>query len=252
MQQEIDILVARYDDLVAEAGFFLSKQQALSPEFLIKVRVSVAVLPTSLKYQHSYFLEHHSSRIAKATTVEEIFSVLNTYWNFLNCSLLAHIISKFGDEGLKKQLSNYTQALQFFRTQTKITDFIKAHTGYSNLPPEFATLKAKMGSEWEQCTLEDAEELRKSMTKDSCTTDYTIYITGGVPGSIYLAWSIPNHALHFIAAAMSSEFLQRYGIEEVTINGTNLEEYKHQHGLRAPEFKVISQDTNCRNGSKVP
>ena len=97
VQQEIEMLVDKYDHLVAKAGVYLSKRQAISPEFLFEFRISVAVLPTSLKYQHKYFVKHHSSQIAKATTVEEIFSILNSYWNFLNYSLLAHIISKFGD-----------------------------------------------------------------------------------------------------------------------------------------------------------
>ena len=153
----------------------------MSPEFFFEFRVSVAVLPTSLKYQHKYFLEHHSSQIGKATTVDEIFSIVNRYCNFLNCSLLAHIIGKFGDEELRMQLSRYIEALQAFRLRTRITDFFKAYIGAPNLPPEFVPLKEKMGSEWEQCTLEDAEEYRKSMAKNSATTDFTFYFMGGGP-----------------------------------------------------------------------
>ena len=105
VQLEINKLVALYDDLVQNTVETLSEMQEDSPKFFRKFRISVAVLPTSLKYQHSYFLDQHSSQIAKATTVEEIFTLLNRYCNFLNCSLLAHIINKFGDEVLKKQLN---------------------------------------------------------------------------------------------------------------------------------------------------
>ena len=125
---EIAALETMYDDLVGKAGVFFSKRQALSSDFLVEFRLSVAVLPTSLKYQHRYFLHHHSSQIAKATTVEEIFSILNNYWNFLNYSLLAHIISKFGDKELKRELSRYITALQAFRTRTKISDFVQTCT----------------------------------------------------------------------------------------------------------------------------
>ena len=242
VQLEISKLVALYDDLVQNTVETLSEMQEDSPKFFRKFRISVAVLPTSLKYQHSYFLDHHSSQIAKATTVEEVFSLLNRYCNFLNCSLLVHIINKFGDEVLKKQLSNYTQALQAFRSRTKITDFIQTRTGNPNLPQEFiVTLKAEMGSKWEYSTLEDAEELRKSMARKSCTADYTLYITGGVPGSIFLIWSVPDHAIRFIAAAMNSEFKKCYGIEDVTIDGESLEEYLHQRDLVDPKFEMISQ-----------
>ena len=242
VQQEIATLVNKYDDLVAKTVESFCERQEDSPNFCRKLRISVAVLPTSLKYQHSYFLKHHSSQIAKATTVEEIFSILNSYWNFLNCSLLTHIISKFGDEELQRQLSSYMESLQAFRLRTKITDFFKAYTGTPNLPPEFVTLKTKMGSEWEQCTLEDAEELRRSMATNSSTTDFAFYFMGGCPGSIYLVWSVSNHAVRFLAvAAMNSEFLRYHSVEEVTIDGVGLEEYKCEHYRYHLPFTVISQ-----------
>ena len=240
VQQEITILVDMYDDLVAKTVEKFSERQEDSPHFCRKLRISVAVLPTSLKYQHRYFLEHHSSKIGKATTVEEIFSILNSYWNFLNCNLLAHIIGKFGDEELQKQLSSYTTALQAFRLRTRITDFMKAYTGNPSLPQQLLALKMKIGSEWEQCTLEDAEELRRSMATDSSTTDFTTYFMGGVPGSIYLVWSVSIYAVRFLAAAITSEFLQNHFIEEVTIDGVDLEEYKIQHDYDL-QFTVISQ-----------
>ena len=240
VQQEITTLVDIYDDLVAKTVEKFSERQEDSPHFCRKLRISVAVLPTSLKYQHRYFLEHHSSKIGKATTVEEIFSILNSYWNFLNCNLLVHIIGKFGDEELQKQLSSYTTTLQAFRLRTRITDFMKAYTGNPSLPQQLLALKMKIGSEWEQCTLEDAEELRRSMATDSSTTDFTTYFMGGVPGSIYLVWSVSIYAVQFLAAAINSEFLQNHFIEEVTIDGVDLEEYKLQHDYDL-RFTVISQ-----------
>ena len=241
VQLEINKLVALYDDLVENTVETLSEKQEDSPKFLRKFRISVAVLPTSLKHQHKYFLEQHSPQIAKATTVEEIFSILNSYCSFLNCSLLAHIISKFGDEELNKQLSSYIETLQAFRSRTKIADFMKVCTENPQLPPVSVALKTKMSPEWEHRTLEDAEEYRKAMAQNSSLADYVVSLVKGDSGSIYLTWSAPDHAIRFVAAAMNSEFLQHHGIEEVTINGESLEEYKHQHDLVDPGFKMISQ-----------
>ena len=241
VQLEIKKLVALYDDLVENSVETLSEMQENSPNFFRKLRRSVAVLPTSLTYQHSYFLEHHSSQIAKATTVEEIFSILSRYCNFLNCSLLVHIINKFGNYKLKQQLSSYAETLQEFRSQTKITDFMKVCAENPQLPSICVALKAKMSPEWEHRTLEDAEEYRKAMAQNSSLADYVLSLVKEESGSIFLIWSAPDHAVHFVADAMNSEFLQRHGIEEVTIDGENLEEYKHQHNLVDPELKMISQ-----------
>ena len=241
VQLEIKKLVVLYDDLVERTVEAFSEMQENSPNFFRKFRISVAVLPTSLKHQHKYFLEQHSTKIAKATTVEEIFSILNSYWNFLNCSLLAHIISKFGNEGLKKQLRVYTQHLQAFRSQTLIIDFLKVCRENPQLPVSVA-LKTKMSPEWEHRTLEEAEEYRKAMAQNSSLADYVLSLVKGETGSIYLTWSIPDRAMiGFLVAAMNSPFLERHGVEDVTIDGENLRNYKHQNDHLNLEFKMILQ-----------
>ena len=238
MQQEIATLVTKYDDLVSRTVETFSEMQEDSPHFIRRLRATVAVLPTSLKYQHQYFLEHHSSQIAKSTTVEEILSILNNYCDFLNCSLLAHIIGKFGDDKLQKQLRNYMEALREFRSQTKIADFMETCTGSPNLSPEFAALETKMSPEWEHRTLEEAEEYRNTMTQKSSLANYVVSLVKGKPGSIYLVWSVPERAVQFVAAAMDSEFLYHHCIEAVAIGGEDLEVYKHRHYLY---FKVMHQ-----------
>ena len=236
MQQEIATLVTKYDDLVSQTVETFSEMQEDSPHFCRRLQISVAVLPTSLKYQHQYFLEQHSSQIAKCTTVAEILSILNNYCDFLNCSLLAHIIGKFGDDKLKKQLSNYMEALREFRSHTKIADFMETCTGSPNLSPEFVALETKMSPEWEHRTLEEAEEYRNAMTQNLSLANYVVSLVKGKPGSIYLVWSVPKHAIQFLA--VDSDFLQHHGIEAVAIDGEDLEVYKRRHYLF---FKVIQQ-----------
>jgi len=240
VQQEKDSLVSMYDKLVENTVVTFSRQQEHSPEFFCRLRATVAVLPTSLQYQHQYFFDHHSPRVAKATNVEEIFIILSKYSNFLNCGLLAHIIEQFGDKSLKKELSNYTTALKEFCSRTKITDFIKTHGQTLNVPPGFVTVKMKMGIKWESSTLEDVEEYRKSVAVDLALADYTSYFNGGVSQSIYLLWSVPNHAVHFLAIGMDQQFCHRHHIEEVTIDGEDLEEYKRHHYIHLSGFEVSS------------
>ena len=246
VQLEIATLVAMYDELVARTVESFSERQEESPVFFRKLRTTVAVLPTSLKYQHKYFLEQHFSQIARATTVEEIFSILNRYCNFLNCGLLSYIITKFGDEELQKQLCTYTAALQAFRSQTKITDFVKTCVGKQINVPECVSLRTILGSEWEHRTLQDVEEYCKSMAGSSYLADYVLYLEKVASGCIYLSLRVPNHAIDFLAAAMNSEFLQRHCIEEVTIDAMDLKEYKYQHGIYSGrQFDVIHQVCVC-------
>ena len=239
MQQEIATLVNKYDDLVSRTVETFSEMQEDS-HFCRRLQFSVAVLPTSLKYQHQYFLEQHSAQIAKSTTVAEILSILNNYCDFLNCSLLAHIIGKFGDDKLQKQLSNYMEALREFRSHTKIADFMETCTGSPNLSPDFVALETKMSPEWEHRTLEEAEEYHKTMTQNSSLANYVVSLVKVKRSSIYLVWSVPEHAVQYLAAAMDSDFLQHHGIEAVAIDGEDLEAYKRRYYLYM-YLKVIQQ-----------
>jgi len=101
-------------------------------------------------------------------------------------------------------------------------------------------VKMKMGIKWESSTLEDVEEYRKSVAVDLALADYTIYVNGGVSQSIYLLWSVPDHAVQFLAVGMDQQFCHRHHIEEVTIDGEDLEEYKRHHYIYLSEFKVSS------------
>ena len=83
--------------------------------------------------------------------------------------------------------------------------------------------------------------ISQSYGTELITCRYVVSLVKGDSGSIFLLWSVPDHAIRFVAAAMNSEFLECHGIEEVTIDGEKLEEYKHQHDLVHPKFKMISQ-----------
>ena len=123
--------------------------------------------------------------------------------------------------------------------------FIKACKGNPNLPPEFVIIKTKMGSEWQHHTLEETEEYRKSIAYNSSVANYALYVVAADLGSVYLVWSVSSHAIDFVVVAMSSEFFKHHCIEEVTIDGQDLKEYKHQHYYSFSHFKMISQVWMC-------
>ena len=118
---------------------------------------------------------------------------------------------------------------------------MKACKRNPNLPPEIVVIKTKMGSEWQHRTLEEAEEYRKSIAQDSSVANYTLYLVAADLGSVYLVWGVPSRAIDFVVVAMNSEFFKHHCVEEVTINGQDLEEYKHQHYISYSYLTVISQ-----------
>ena len=57
---------------------------------------------------------------------ENIWSILNLYWDFLNYGLLEHVISNFGSEDLKQQMQDYVDELSTFKQTTRLCDFIES------------------------------------------------------------------------------------------------------------------------------
>ena len=60
--------------------------------------------PVSARPRHRSFIEKKLTTIPPLVTFENIWSILNLYWDFLNYGLLEHVINKCGSEGLKQQM----------------------------------------------------------------------------------------------------------------------------------------------------
>lgn len=88
-----------------------------------------------------------------------------------------------------------------------------------------------MGPQWELRTLKDLEEFRTTLKEESFLTSYAVRFMGGNTGSIFLVWSVPRNCNHFLNRSLESNFLLRCSIEEVIIDGENLEEYRRSHYL---------------------
>ena len=231
VRQEIDTLKGMYDDLLMKTVEYFKEKHAETPTFLSRLRTSIAILPSSLKDEHSHFLKENSSEIAKAASVDELFIIVNCYSDFLNYTLVAHVIERFGDEKLGNDLQIYTEELETFCSSTNLSDFVAAHAGNQDIPPSFLRLMLKMGPRWEQSTLKDLEEFCRVLKGKSFLTSYAFRFMRGETGSIFFIWSVPRTCIDFLISSLDPRFLQHYNIEMVTIDGEDLEEYWRRREL---------------------
>ena len=199
-----------------------SKKQSKSPEFLPEFRTSLAMLPVSLKRSHTKFIDEKSSKIAKATTIDELLSILGIYSNYWNHDLITHVITTFGDETLQGELEKYLKDLREFRTTTRLSEFITANTGRLEIPTDFSTLVTEMKADFHICTLEEIEQFRQDMAQRA---HVDVIFSHGESGSIVLFWGVPSHAVPLVLEAMDEEFLQSYGIESASIDGIDIRDY---------------------------
>ena len=243
VRQEIDTLKGMYDHLLMKTVESFKEKYMETPTFLSRLRTSIAILPSSLKEEHIHFLHEKSSEIAKATSVDELFITVNCYSDFLNCSLVVHVIERFGDDKLREDLQDYTAELESFRFRTNLSDFVAAHAGRQEIPRNFLKLVVKMGPQWELCTLKDLEEFCKTLKGRSFLTSYAFRFIGGETGSIFLIWSVPHTCNNALVSSLDRHFLEQCNIEAVTIDGEDLEEYRKRHYL--PDLDAVSSKVNA-------
>ena len=118
---------------------------------------------------------------------------LTQYWNILNCSLLEHLVNKFGDEVLVADFEHYKTQLKSFRCNTYLRDFAVYLRGINASLSLQKLKKFVVGwhKSWDTCTLEDLERSRENITeKFFLPSDMLIFLDGG-PGSINITFAVP-------------------------------------------------------------
>ena len=95
---------------------------AKTVEFLAKLQITLITLPLSDKFKHLHFLRKQRDRIMKASSIDEIFKILDDYWDYTDYALLQRLVEEFGESALKKEMSEYVAALEQFEKGTTIQE----------------------------------------------------------------------------------------------------------------------------------
>ena len=187
----------------------------------------VTCLPVSARTQHRSFIKKNLTNIPPPVTFENIWSILNLYWDFLNYGLLEHIINKCGSEDLKQQMQEYVHQLSAFKQTTRLCDFIESWPCRDDGPPEDLLKKVvvKMNHDWSQCTLQDVESFKKALVHKFFLPEFDILLQKAERGCVCVTWLIsPSIAtlLQQNLANIEAEFFKKHGIDAVTIDGQDV------------------------------
>ena len=192
------------------------------PVFLSRV----TYLPVSARPQHRSFIEEKLTNIPPPVTFENIWSILNLYWDFLNFGLLEHVINKCGSECLKQQMQEYVHQLSAFKKTTRLCDFIESWPCRDG-PPEdrLKNVVVKMRHEWSQCTLRDVESSKKALVHKFFRPEFDMLLQKAERGCVCVTWlTSPSTAtlLQQNLTNIETEFFMKHGIDAVTIDGQDV------------------------------
>ena len=219
IEKEIQELEEEFSSVVMKAALDLEKIE-LS---LVKLHITTQ-LPVSIKHQHIKFLQDNLPAISNAKSVQEIFSILALYWDFLNCGLLNEIVRRLGNHETKQLMDQYMERLREFRVKTKLGDFIGKWARCC--PPHFSELITELPGEWSEHTLEDLENLRIELARTICVEGYALPCISTKPGSVTVTWAIPS-SLPGIADTLQSIFLlleEEYDVLAIVFQGRRIPE----------------------------
>ena len=119
------------------------------------------------RYEYQEFIRELVMKTDKEATLDELWTRLSSYWNFLNFDLLEHVISNFAGEDLKREMKSYKHDLQLFRNSIRLCDFIDYLPVSKEPSPEmnFKRLSVALKWDWNSCTLEDLDKLEGFLSR---------------------------------------------------------------------------------------
>ena len=215
----------KFSQLVHKVQDGLAKQNIP----LTTLRECITLLPASIKHQHVAFLETKVKAIIQSESIEEIFLQLNLYWDFFNYTLLEHIVTEFGNNDTKAAMAEYVYELVAFRKATKLSTFIAHWPCAGETPPDMSRLvtkiKKRMKKDWSNCTLEDVEQFRKTLTQKLLLPSFAVLLRDAEQGCISLTWLIPSSIEKILSKDIHHtklDWFKEHHIERLAIDGQDL------------------------------
>ena len=119
--------------------------------------------PTTLRTQFAYILRQQAKDISTTSNVDELFTIVSSYWDLFHPALLKHLINRLGDGDLKTRMDCYTKDLRKFRETTTLGNFLDKWVG--EVPPGYQEFVLELGEQWREKTFEDLEQLRITISR---------------------------------------------------------------------------------------
>ena len=189
------------------------KKEAESVGFLNEFRITLTTLPLSKRHQHMHFLKHEEDRIKKAKDIEEIFDILEPYWNYVDYALLKHIIKEFGTSELKEEMEKYIAELELFEKKTTVQNYDSATPDGRNVPAYFETVEVMQVKDPAKCTLYEIRQFQNDIVNQSALKEYSVFRKRVSCSSVNIILAFPPEAHADLVEVFDVHFMTTHKIE---------------------------------------
>ena len=170
--------------------------------------------------RHIMFLESHVRELCAAVDLYELFVTMNFHWNYLDPSLLEHLVQDLELEEVTGHIETYKSDLQQFRMKTPLILFTLAQRRKRTRPSsDFQEMVAEF--DWpENITLEVVEQFRQEYASHYNLQQCAMMIAHIRPGSFIVTWFIYKSITDKLKENVPKEILKKYYVKAMDIAGT--------------------------------
>ena len=211
-------LEEKFDDLVSRARKHMVATRVDVQDLL----QSITLLHGDLKSEHKLFIQEKEEKLRKVESINDVFITANGYWDFLNYSLLQHVIGKHASDEIKKAMQRYSGEITQFRKMTKLRVFSKVHKRKpKKADDEFKKLFSEHKINWSTATLEDVEQIRNDICNELSLSTFSLQLAAVKMGCVVLTWLVPQSLVAHIqkAITLSSQTMRQHHVSQLTVDG---------------------------------
>ena len=167
--------------------------------------------------RHKIFTKSNVTVLYRAASISEQFGTMNFHWNYLDPSLLEHLVKEFHLEQVKDQMKTYNSNLQQFRKKTPLKIFCQTQKRKrKKFDEDFKEMVVEF--DWPgNVTLEDVEQFRQEYASEYSLHECAMMIAQIRSGCYIITWFIPESVVNKLKAKIPREILKKYCVTKLEI-----------------------------------
>ena len=209
-----------------------------------QIKNNIMALPFRLSRDVAYVVGENAPDIRRKVDLDRLFVYLNaTIWNFIDFSLLEHIIRQFGSIQLRREMERYVADMALFSKQTTVSQLVKNWPGRKETPPTYCNLTIKIKEDPNKCTLEQLSTLRRELYRQFLPplSELALLLCSCSSGSVVVKWFLPIKLVPALMVEVRkpefASFSESNSIESVQIRGVPV--YTNQSYISSGSEQVL-------------
>ena len=211
----INVLIKKFNALKKEIRECLDNHKIIVQD--------VADMLTSLSPDddecHQIFLKEHIKMLNAAVNNTELFRSMNFHWNYLDPSLLNHLVKELELVEIKQDMTTYKSELQLFRMKTPLRLFCQTQRRKKvKVSPEFKGMVAEFELP-NDVSLEVVEQFRQEYASHYKIHEFAMMVANILFGSFIITWFIPESIAEKLKGKVPVQILCKYSVTTLTVAG---------------------------------